>query len=62
MEDARGLVKYWSNDLGSGILAMDYRGNEIYQGLYSLEEILQRKKTALRAFKEAFKEKVGGSL
>lgn len=62
VQDARGLVKYWSNDLGSGILAMDYRGNEIYQGVYSQEEILERKKTALRAFKEAFREKTGGRL
>jgi hypothetical protein len=58
-EDARGLVECWSNDLGSGILAMDYRGNEIYQGVYSQGEILERKRTALRAFKQAFREKVG---
>jgi len=62
VEDAHGLVKYWSNALGSGILAMDYRGNEIYQGVFSQEEILERKKTALRAFKDAFRKKVSGSL
>jgi len=60
--DARGLVKYWSNDLGSGILAMDYRGDEIYQGVCSEEEILERKQTALKAFKEAFREKIAGRL
>jgi hypothetical protein len=60
--DARGLVKYWSNELGSGILAMDYRGNEIYQGVCREEEILERKKTALRAFKQAFRDKTAGRL
>jgi uroporphyrinogen decarboxylase len=62
VKDARALVKYWSNELGSGILAMDYRGNEIYQGVYSQGEILERKKVALGAFKQAFEEKVAGSL
>ncbi len=62
IEDAHGLVKYWSNDFGSGIIAMDYRGNEIYQGLYTLEQILDRKKIALKAFKEAFKKKIKGNL
>ena len=57
INDAHGLVKYWSNELGSGILAMDYRGNEIYQGLYTQEQILERKRIALEAFKEAFKKK-----
>jgi hypothetical protein len=61
--EARDLVNFWSDELGSGVLAMDYRGNEIYQGLYSQEEILERKKVALRAFKEGFREKThaGGS-
>jgi uroporphyrinogen decarboxylase len=62
VQDARDLVRYWSNDLGSGILAMDYRGNEIYQGLYTQEQILERKKTALTAFKQAFREKTGGGV
>lgn len=62
IEDAHGLVKYWSNDFGSGILAMDYRGNEIYEGLYTQGEILERKKIALKAFKEAFKKKIKGNL
>jgi hypothetical protein len=57
VKDAHDLVNYWSNEQGSGVLAMDYRGNEIYQGLYSQEEILERKKVALGAFKEAFREK-----
>lgn len=61
-EDAYGLVKYWSNDIGSGILAMDHRGNETYQDLYTPEEILERKKIALKAFKEAFKKKSKGNL
>jgi uroporphyrinogen decarboxylase len=61
-EDAFGLVKYWSNGHGSGILAMDYRGNEIYQDLYGQEEILERKKIALNAFKKAFKKKLDNNL
>lgn len=56
-KEARDLVNYWSNEQGSGVLAMDYRGNEIYQGLYTQEEILERKRVALRAFREGFREK-----
>ena len=57
VKDAHDLVDYWSNERGSGVLAMDYRGNEIYQGLYSQEEILERKRIALGAFKHAFRDK-----
>jgi uroporphyrinogen decarboxylase len=57
VKDAHDLVDYWSNERGSRVLAMDYRGNEIYQGVYSQEEILERKRIALGAFKEAFRNK-----
>lgn len=57
-KDASDLVKYWSNDYGSGVIAMDYRGNEIYQGKYDKAEIIQRKKVALSSFKKAFYEKI----
>ena len=57
-KDAEDLVKYWSNEYGSGVIAMDYRGPEIYQGLYDEDQIIERKKVALRSFKKAFFDKI----
>lgn len=62
IREAEDLVRYWSNEYGSGVIAMDYRGNEIYQDLYSTDVILERKRVALKTFKNAFKKKIKGKL
>ena len=54
-EEAKKLVDYWSNDYGSGVIAMDYNDPE------SIGTTEQKIKIALKAFKNAFNEKVSRS-
>ena len=56
IQEAYDMVKYWSNDECSGIVAKDYPDIE------SIGGDLERTKIALDAFKRAFEEKRSGSL
>ncbi|KPJ84354.1 MAG: hypothetical protein AMS17_16395 [Spirochaetes bacterium DG_61] len=52
VKEAENLVKCWSNEYGSGVLAMDYRDMGS-----ATNDTLARKKIALSSFKNAFEKK-----
>ena len=52
IEEAADLVNYWSNEYGSGVIAIDYQDSK------SIGTKIENSKIALNAFKKAFEIKV----